>query len=128
MATIEDVRPAILESEAYNDVVMGQPLEVTATLLDLQNDTLPFVETVRKQGAQAFGMLFFQSDSTECPKSGVLWLQFKDGLVLATEHFEVNFLKVQPFMDLCFRMAATFLDTLAHRDPKYSALAVSTVH
>lgn len=65
MATFEDIRPAILEVEVYDGVVVGQALEITATLLDLQNTVLTFVESVREEGAQAFGMLFFRDGSTE---------------------------------------------------------------
>lgn len=35
---------------------------------------------IREQGAQAYGMLFFKSDSPRCPKQGVIWERFDDGL------------------------------------------------
>ena len=89
---------------------------------------MPFVKTVRERRAQAFGMLFLRSDAPEYPTHGVLWLQLEGRLVVAPEEYEVSFLEEQAFIGLCFRMTASFLDTLAHRDPKYSALAVSTVH
>lgn len=81
MATIDDVRPAILELEVYDGIASDdEAVELTATLLDLQNNTLPFIKAIRERGAQAFGMLFFQSNSTEWPKQGVLWTRFTDGI------------------------------------------------
>lgn len=128
MATIEDVRPAILESQVLSDVIPGQPFEITATLLDLQNDTVPFVKTVREQRAQAFGMLFFRSESPEYVDHEVFWFRLDDEVVVATDDTEIGLFEERTFMDLCFLMTATFLDTLAHRNPKYSALAISTLH
>lgn len=129
MATIEDVRPAILESQVFDNVIPGQPFKITATLLDLQNDTVPFVKTVREQRAQAFGMLFFRSESPECcVDHEVFWLRLEGEVIVAADDTETGLLEERAFMGLCFLMTATFLDTLAHRDPKYSALAISTVH
>lgn len=128
MATIDDVRPAILEIEVYDGVVVGQALEITATLLDLEDDALPFIRPVREEGAQAFGMLFFRDGSTEWPKHGVLWLRLERGLVVAPEDSEFHFLEDQSFMDLCLRMTSVFLTALARRDPKYSDLVFPVVH
>ena len=107
---------------------MGQALEITAMLLDLQNTVLTFVESVREEGAQAFGMLFFRDGSTDWPKHGVLGLLLEEGLVVAPEDSETRFLENQASIDLCLRMTTTFLTALAHRNPKYAVLVLPTVH
>ena len=81
MADLKDVNAGILEVQVYEGVMVGgAPVELTVTLLDIRNDALPMSKPIRESGAQAYGMLFFKSDSPRCPKQGVIWERFEDGL------------------------------------------------
>ena len=129
MATIDDVRAGILETRIYEGTLKdGKPLELTATLLDLRNDALPFVGTIRDSGAQAFGMLFFDTNSPVCPELGVIWQRFDSGLELVPDDSEQHFLDDDAFVDLCTQIVVNFLSTLAESDAKYAWLAPPRLH
>ena len=129
MATIDDVRAAILEARVYEGMLKdGEPLELTATLLDLRNEGLPLASDVRERGARAFGMLFFDSRSPVCPALGVTWQRFDTGLELVPDESERHLLDNEGFFDLCIQIVVNFLSTLAERDAKYAWLAPPRVH
>jgi hypothetical protein len=73
-------------------------------------------------------MLFFTADSATCPKHGVMWTRFEDGLQLTPEDSERHLFDDKKLVGLCIRVTATFLDALAHRDAKYAPLAPPRVH
>ena len=129
MATIDDVRTGILETRVYEGLLKdGKSLELTATLLDLHNDTLPFASSIRHGGAQAFGMLFFETSSPVCPELGVIWQRFDSGLELVPDDSERHFLDNEGFFDLCIQVVVNFLSALAERDAKYAWLAPPRLH
>ena len=101
MADLRDVNAGILEVQVYEWVILGgAPVELVVTLLDIRNDALPMSKPIREQGAQAYGMLFFKSDSPRCPKQGAIWERFEDGLeVMAVD--EERYLFDKPFQALC---------------------------
>jgi len=128
MADLKDVNAGILEVQVYEGVMPGgAPVELAVTLLDIRNDALPMSKPIREQGAQAYGMLFFKSDSPRCPKQGVIWERFEDGLeVMAVD--EERYLFDNPFHALCIGMVATFLAETAKKDAKYAWLAPPQMH
>jgi len=129
MATIDDVRAGILETRIYEGMLKdGKPLELTATLLDLHNDALPFASGIRDSGAQAFGMLFFETSSPVCPELGVIWQRFDSGFKLVPDDSERDFLDNEGIFDLCVQIVVNFLSALAERDAKYAWLAPPRLH
>ena len=123
MADLKDVNAGILEVQVYEGVMVGgAPVELTVTLLDIRNDALPMSKPIREQGAHAYGMLLFKSDSPRCPKQWVIWERFEDGLeVMAAD--EERYLFGKPFQALCIGIVATFLVETAKKDAKYAWLA-----
>ena len=122
MADLKDVNAGILEVQAYDGMMLGAPVKFAVALLDIRNDALPMSKPIREQGAQAYGMLFFKSDSPRCPKQGVIWERFEDGLeVMAAD--EERYLFGKSFQALCIGIVATFLVETAKKDGKYAWLA-----
>jgi hypothetical protein len=129
MATIDDVQAGILETRVYEGMLKdGKRLELTATLLDLHGDALPFASGIRDRGAQAFGMLFFDTSSPVCPQLGVTWQRFDSGLEVVPDDSERHFLDNEAFLDLCVQIMVNFLSSLAERDAKYAWLAPPRMH
>ena len=86
MAYIHEVQAAILEIQVYEALEPGdRPVEVTASLLDLQSDVLPCAKSLRQRGARAFGFLSFEAASPGLPSRGVLWVQSDNGVELMPE-------------------------------------------
>lgn len=124
MTTIDDVRADILEALVYEGALKdGEPLELTATLLDLHRDSLPLAGDTRERGASAFGMLFFDTNSPAFPKLGVTWQRFDSGLELTPDDSERHFLDDKAMFELCIDVVVNFLRALAEKDAKYAGLA-----
>ena len=51
---------------------------------------------IREQGAHAYGMLFFKSDSPRCPKQGVIWERFDAGLEVMAVDATLSARQVMP--------------------------------
>jgi hypothetical protein len=65
----KDIGAAIVEVDVFDfRLPDGAAVELTVTLLDIQNDAVAMAKRVREHGAQAFGMLFFKSAPVLCPK------------------------------------------------------------
>jgi hypothetical protein len=129
MPTIDDVQAGIMETRVYEGMLKdGKHLKLTATLLDLHSDALPFASGIRERGAQAFGMLFFETNSPVCPKLGVLWQRVDTRLELTPDDSERHFLDNEGFFDLCTQVVVNFLSALAERDAKYAGLVPPRLH
>ena len=122
MADLNDASASILEMQVYEGTVLsGASVELAVTLLDIGNDALPMSKPIREQGAQAYGMIFFKSGSARCPKQGVIWERFEDGMELMVVDEERHLFK-KPFQTLCIGIVATFLVETAKKDAKYAWL------
>ena len=124
-----DIEAAILEADVFEfNHPDGTTVRLTVTLLDIQNDAVPMSREARDHGAQAFGMLFFESASVTCPKEAVVWERFDDGLQIAPTDDEAHLLDETVLKAMCLRALATFLAQTAEKDPKYAWLAPPRLH
>jgi len=129
MTFIHEVQASILEIQVYEALGPGdQPVEATASLLDLQSDVLPCAHSLRQRGARAFGFLSFKAASPGWPSRGVLWVQCENGVELMPEGGDAGLLDDPGLFNLCVQITGAFLDALANRDPKYSMLPPPSVH
>ena len=102
MAYIHEVQAAILEIQVYEALEPDdRPVEVTASLLDLQSDVLPCAKSLRQRGARAFGFLSFEAASPGLPSRGVLWVQFDNGVELMPEEGNSDHLDDPGLFKLC---------------------------
>lgn len=126
---LKDIEAAILELDVFEfNHPDGPTVRLTVTLLDIQNDAVAMAKKVRDHGAQAFGMLFFESASMPCPKEAVVWERFDDGLQITPADDEAHLLDETVLNAMCFRALATFLEQTAEKDPKYAWLAPPRLH
>jgi hypothetical protein len=125
---LQNIDAAILELDEFRFTRPdGAEVELVVTLLDIQSDAIAISKEVRKDGAQAYGMLFFTSASVPCPKEAVIWERFDDGLQIRPADDEVHLFN-ETLQNMSLQAVKTFLEDTARKDPKYHWLAPLTVN